>query len=462
MADHSLLFKVLRLRPAAFDLPNQSRFDFAEDIGPEAAKVNGAIINAHLPFSERVQLRTGTIPGISGTLVLSQAFGSVYLGQTLSLAISLCNTSPAAAKNIGIRVSTLKKEDVSRHHHSQLYPSFSHVQIEIQSDHGKTMLYDTLSDHSLEKLTGGDCHEVLVRYEVKDLGNHTLLCASSYTSAVGELRYHPQAFTFQAQISLSITTKHRSVGYAKQTIFLEATIENCTRESMLLEDVGFVPSDGFTAHRVDCPNTTESSRPSGSGPLAEMISNMPLLPPDGGSLSYVFCLGRESSSSEFLLQGASHSDILGRLDIRWRGPMGDSARLQTQPIGRDALSPRRDVWLTLTSLPDKLHVEEPFQAEITVVSTIDRRLGPLKVSYNPQKTKDRAVVLDGLQSVLIAEVAPQGRASVRITLFPRIIGRAFIEDFMLTNERDGRVYDTLQPVEVFIHRKYVLERGANT
>jgi hypothetical protein len=330
----------------------------------------------------------------------------------------------------------------------------SRVQVEMQNDRGKTILYDTLSDHSLEKLTGGECHEVMVRYEVKDLGNHTLLCSSSYTSVVGELRYHPQAFRFQAQSPLSISTKHRTVGYARQTIFLEATVENCTQEHMLLESVQFHSEDGFTAHRVDCPNTTESpGARGGGGPLAEMISNMPLLPP-GGSSSYVFCLERERASP---LQNASYSDVLGRLDICWRGPMGDLARLQTQPIGRDAASqsPRRDVCLILTSLPDKLLVEEPFQAEFSVVSTIDRRLGPLKISFNPQKTKDSAIVLDGLQSLVIPEVAPQGRASVRMTLFPCAAGPAFIQDFMLTNERDGRVYDTLQPVEVFVHQRRV-------
>ena len=74
----------------------------------------------------------------------------------------------------------------------------------------------------------------------------------------------------------------------------------------------------------------------------------------GGSRSYVFRLDRcpppagppGAASAAAIAALDAASGALGRLEIRWRGAMGESGRLQTQQL-LGAAQHRRDVTVTL-------------------------------------------------------------------------------------------------------------------
>ena len=42
--------------------------------------------------------------GLSGTLTLPQSFGDIYLGETFSCYISLCNSAPIQLSSVGLKV----------------------------------------------------------------------------------------------------------------------------------------------------------------------------------------------------------------------------------------------------------------------------------------------------------------------------------------------------------------------
>ena len=46
----------------------------------------------------------GTVDSLSGMLALPQSFGDIYLGETFTCYISLCNTSPMALAKVGLKV----------------------------------------------------------------------------------------------------------------------------------------------------------------------------------------------------------------------------------------------------------------------------------------------------------------------------------------------------------------------
>ena len=46
----------------------------------------------------------GTVDSLSGMLALPQSFGDIYLGETFTCHISLCNTSPMALAKVGLKV----------------------------------------------------------------------------------------------------------------------------------------------------------------------------------------------------------------------------------------------------------------------------------------------------------------------------------------------------------------------
>ena len=354
----------------------------------------------------------------------------------------------------------------------------------------------------LATLAPGDHHEFIVKHDVRDLGPHTLLCASAYVTpaAPNEPRYSPQAYKFLVLNPLIVRTKHRGLG--SSTVFLEATIENKTEDPMLLESVDLAVASGYTFEKItsEANNTARNSvGKNNMGPLGDYIASVPLLDPRGGASSYVFKLTRlwqqgqeqQNQSQKQAQSGTSSAKTsprggstdhdgaaLGKLDIKWTGAMGDLARLQTQIISGNP-RPHRELRLEVIKFPDRIAVAEPFTLELSIVSGVDRRLGPAKVSYHPAYTMKSAlsapisgtaatttmistglvgissdaeegIVLDGLQSECINEISPRGRAHLTLSMLPILPGRQFIQGLILTDERDGRVFDTLIPIEVYV------------
>jgi hypothetical protein len=49
--------------------------------------------------------------GLSGTLTLPQSFGDIYLGETFSCYISLCNSAPIQLSSVGLKVEVQTQLD---------------------------------------------------------------------------------------------------------------------------------------------------------------------------------------------------------------------------------------------------------------------------------------------------------------------------------------------------------------
>ena len=50
-------------------------------------------------------------------------------------------------------------------------------------------------------------HDFLIRHDVKEVGQHTLICSAAYTTVEGERRFLPQYFKFTSANPLSVRTK---------------------------------------------------------------------------------------------------------------------------------------------------------------------------------------------------------------------------------------------------------------
>jgi hypothetical protein len=103
MSTHALAFKVLRLRPSDLADSDQSKSHFDKVVPSATAPfrdhpLERSDTNEHadqLNDQEKPQLGVGS----------AQNFGTVYLGQTLTVAIALCNISAnTTVHNVGIRV----------------------------------------------------------------------------------------------------------------------------------------------------------------------------------------------------------------------------------------------------------------------------------------------------------------------------------------------------------------------
>jgi hypothetical protein len=158
----------------------------------------------------------------------------------------------------------------------------------------------------------------------------------------------------------------------------------------------------------------------------------------------------------------------------------------------------REVGLALARLPARVVVGTPFTATFKVQSHVDRCMGPLQLAAaaaeqaspggSPARTPSgrqrsgdgaagsapalvgasssssstaggaagsmgaaaAAVCLDGAESVIMAELAPRQAAEVQLRLLALAVGQQALPALALSNERDGRLYALLPPVDLFV------------
>jgi hypothetical protein len=99
MSNHALTFKVLRLRPPDILNSDQKKSYFNNDVSTahfrdHPLEPDTSVSENQIEHKDKGQL------GVGG----AKSFGTVYLGQALTIAISLCNQSDAEVSNVGIRV----------------------------------------------------------------------------------------------------------------------------------------------------------------------------------------------------------------------------------------------------------------------------------------------------------------------------------------------------------------------
>jgi hypothetical protein len=134
---------------------------------------------------------------------------------------------------------------------------------------------------------------------------------------------------------LAVRTKVRA-GAPNRTL-LEACVENATKHPLFLSEARFDAVPGLVCERVDPPTTSNRGGVLGDASLDPGAAGVGLpsavgalaqreLAPEGGSAHFLFELRKDANEP-----GAA-GEALGKLEIRWRGPGGETGRLQTQQI----------------------------------------------------------------------------------------------------------------------------------
>ena len=98
---------------------------------------------------------------LSGMLSLPQSFGDIYLGETFSCYISLCNTSPIDLAQVGLKVE---------------------VQTQLQRE---TLSDSSATEETVDRFASGQTLDRIVSYDLKDVGIHILICSALYNDVAG-------------------------------------------------------------------------------------------------------------------------------------------------------------------------------------------------------------------------------------------------------------------------------------
>ncbi|KAL4879742.1 hypothetical protein BJY04DRAFT_219830 [Aspergillus karnatakaensis] len=263
---------------------------------------------------------------LTPNLTLPPTFGSAYVGETFACTLSANNELP---------------EDTTRHITSV------RIVAEMQTPSQVSSLdLEPADTHLQDGLQLGESLQKIVRFDLKEEGNHILAVSVSYTetlmgndlqAASGRVRTFRKLYQFVAQPCLSVRTKsselpplevdNKSLGpYGKTRLLrfaLEAQLENVGDGAVVIKHTRLNPKLPFKAVSLnwDLERPDESETPP------------PTLNPRD-VLQVAFLVEQEEGQQEGLetLQKDMRRDgraVLGQLSIEWRSSMGDKGFLTT-------------------------------------------------------------------------------------------------------------------------------------
>lgn len=432
-AAHSLAFRVMRLcRPSLHVDSTPLLFDPADLIAGEdlfddplsasqlpqllSSATSSSSADADLTYRSRfLLLHPSDAIGLPGLLVLPQAFGAIYLGETFCSYISINNSSKLEVRDVIIKA-------------------------EIQTERQRILLLDT-SKSPVESIRAGGRYDFIVEHDVKELGAHTLVCTALYNDGDGERKYLPQFFKFIVANPLSVRTKVRVV---KETTYLEACLENHTKSSLYMDQVDFEPAQNWSATLLK-----PDDHPSESNDLIREIFKPPILIRSGGGIhNYLYQL---KSSSEGSSQVKVHgSNILGKLQITWRTNLGEPGRLQTQQI-LGGPTTQKEIELRAMDVPSVILLEKPFIVSFNLTNQMDRTLGPFEIWFAQNDLPDeRVIMINGLQTMALTEIEAFSSTSFQLNLIATRVGIQKITGITVFDTKEKITYDSIVDLEIFV------------
>ena len=246
-------------------------------------------------------------------LILPPAFGSAYVGETFSCTLCANNELPADSERqvMSVRIGA-----------------------EMQAPSGTTTLEISPSDQEAAKVNAGQSLQKIVRFELKEEGNHTLAVNLSYSETTiskdqsassGRVRTFRKLYQFVARPCLSVRTKvsNLPLGDSETTqlqaarYVLEAQLENFADETITLESATFNPKPAFQSTSLNWDAKKSDSRHNDKPSMA---------PRDILQIAFLLEQQKAGPGREMTKDNRT---LLGNLDIQWMTVMGDKGFLST-------------------------------------------------------------------------------------------------------------------------------------
>ncbi|GJU49834.1 trafficking protein particle complex subunit 13-like protein isoform X1 [Tanacetum coccineum] len=451
----SIAFRVMRLCRPTFNIERPLRFDLSdliigEDVFDDESasphhirRLIQSQSQSDLTYTNRFILPDHHDP-MGGMLVLPQAFGAIYLGETFCSYISINNSSSFEVRDIIIKA-------------------------EIQTERQRIMLLDTTKT-PVETIRAGGRYDFIVEHDVKELGAHTLVCTALYSDGDAERKYLPQYFKFMVSNPLSVRTKVRVVKVgcssdhslppqSQETTYLEACLENNTKSNLYMDQVDFEPSPNWSATLLKADDHHFEK-----DVLTREIFKPPVLIKSGGGIhNYLYLLKSSlDGSAPTKFEG---SNVLGKLQITWRTNLGEPGRLQTQHIlgntcaimssglKRDGVPiTHKEIELKAMQVPSVIILEKPFIVNLRLTNLTEDKLGPFEVLFSLSNSQEeKAVMVNGLKRMALPPVEAFKSLDFQMNLIAMELGMQKITGITVYNMTEKKNYDPLPDIEVSVH-----------
>ncbi|OAD78792.1 hypothetical protein PHYBLDRAFT_89883, partial [Phycomyces blakesleeanus NRRL 1555(-)] len=350
--------------------------------------------------------------GLSQILQLPSSFGNIYLGESFGTFVSVNNESEYAVHQVGVK-------------------------IELQTSSQRFVLSDTTATPRTT-LDPQTTYDATVTHEIKELGVHILVCSTHYTTPDGKKRHFRKFYKFQVSNPLAVKTKLNHHGEGR--VFLEAQLQNVSAGPMYLERMRFEPSEHFDFNDLNGFYNSKGQLKEGASVFGDNFIH----PQD--VRQYLYLLTPRDKDNDRI---ARTTNALGKLDIVWRSAMGDTGRLQTSQLTRKPplledieIQP---FWLTEGQV--RVCLETPFQLGVRIRNYSGQNM---KLVLSAIKTKMGSVLLSGLSSRQLGDLAPSCTTETQLEFFPLTPGLQRVTGLKVTDLITGYTKDIDHLCDVFV------------
>ncbi|XP_060521163.1 trafficking protein particle complex subunit 13 isoform X2 [Cylas formicarius] len=390
--EHLLALKVMRLtRPTlASPLP----------ITCDSKDLPGNLLNNALQQDPSAVPGTETL-NIGQFLLLPQNPVNIYLGETFSSYICVYSETKQLVNNITVKV-------------------------DLQTSSQKLSLSN---NPPAAQLAPEETVNVVIHYEVKEIGTHILVCDVGYHNATGIPVSFKKFFKIQVLKPLDVKTKFYTA--QNDNVYLEAQVQNITAGPICLEKVALDASHLFSVLPLNTNDANES-----------IFGKVTLLRPQA-VCQYLYCLSpNEKLISD--LKSLSGATNIGKLDIVWRSNLGEKGRLQTSQLQR--MSPEYgDIRLTITELPNFVTLEELFTFKC-------------KLMNNGERTVDFILYLENTEHIAWCDISgrkleplpPHSSKILEFKCIPLIPGLRMLSGIKLVDTFLARTYTYDELGQIFV------------
>lgn len=388
--------------------------------------------------------------GLSGTLTLPQSFGDIYLGETFSCYISLCNSAPITLSSVGLKV-------------------------EVQTQLTRETLSDSsTAEASIASFAPQQTLDRIIRYELKDVGIHILICSALYVDGSGEKKYFRKFFKFQVQNPLSMRSKTHALAPLNE-ILVETQIQNSTARVLFLQSVGFTPSADFEAvplthfeaNVISAPRLAGSPGTEGGVDAAALppLNSSTVGLPSFGQMAYL--KAGDTQQYMYRLRGKQPAAqlrsvaALGRMEVVWKSQMGESGHLQSNAVQRKLPAPR-SVDVAVLSVAEHVLLETPFALTCLVTNTSSKELH-LQLRFESQGQGNGAqghgghggLLIDGVSGRSLETLKPQASTQVTLTLIALEPGIQKVSGLQLFDTVSEQLHEVGPLADVFVTQRGV-------
>lgn len=272
---------------------------------------------------------------ISPLLTLPPSFGNAYVGETF--ACTLCaNNETLNAEDGGSgekKISSVRIEAEMKTPSTTFPLDIAFADgVQVPTLGSENLLLDdseTRGRNNGSDLEVGKSLQGIVEFHLKEEGSHVLAVTVTYTETgptSGRVRTFRKLYQFVARGCLVVRTKITQFAAGSQPVSkgrwsLEAQLENCGEDIIVLDEVGLDEKEWCTARSLNWDVGRSSSIMGSEGDLVN-----PVLGP--GDVHQV-CFLVEQKGEQIGEIDATGRLTVGMLSIGWRGAMGNKGNLST-------------------------------------------------------------------------------------------------------------------------------------